>query len=53
MTDATNGLDQTEDEMLAYEVSDEALEGAAGMGNQKALNYTNLFCTFYSMCPGP
>ena len=53
MNDGTNRLEQSEAEMLAFEVSDEALEVAAGTGYQKALNYTNLFCTFYNMCPGP
>ena len=36
MIDLTIELDQTEEEMLTYEVSDEALESATGTGNEKA-----------------
>ena len=51
MSDTTIGLDQTEEEMiLAYEVSDEALERAAGTGSKQAGNYT-LVCTYFYMCP--
>jgi hypothetical protein len=50
MSDTTIGLDQTEEEMLAYEVSDET---AAGTGSEKAGNYTLLYCTALSLCPGP
>jgi hypothetical protein len=46
-------LDQTEEEMLAYEVSDEALETAAGTGNEIAGRYTLYFCTALDLCPGP
>jgi hypothetical protein len=53
MSDTTIGLDQTEEEMLAYEVSDETLETAAGAGSEKAGNYTLYFCTYLSLCPGP
>ena len=45
MSDTTIGFDQTEEEMLAYEVSDETLETAAGTGSEKAGNYTLYFCT--------
>ena len=51
MIDLTIGLDQTEEEMLTYEVSDEALESATGTGNEKA--YTLYFCTALDLCPGP
>lgn len=44
-------LDQTEDELLAYDISDEALESAAG--SEKAGNYTLYFCTALDLCPGP
>jgi hypothetical protein len=50
MTDATNRLDQTEEEILSYEVSDESLEIAAVAGN--AVAYTLGFCTGLSVCPG-
>ena len=53
MIDLTIGLDQTEEEMLTYEVSDEALESATGTGNEKAGNYTLYFCTALDLCPGP
>jgi hypothetical protein len=53
MSDTTIGLDQTEEEMLAYEVSDETLETAAGTGSEKGGNYTLYFCTYLSLCPGP
>ena len=53
MSDTIIGLDQTEEEMLAYEVSDEALETAAGMGSEKAGNYTLWYCTALNLCPSP
>jgi hypothetical protein len=53
MSDITIGLDQTEEEMLACEVSDVTLESAAGRGSEKAGNYTLLFCTSLDLCPGP
>jgi hypothetical protein len=53
MNDMTFGLDQTEEEMLTYEVSDRALESAAGTGNEKAGNYTLFYCTALDLCPGP
>ena len=45
------GFDQTEEGILAYEVSDDALETAAGMGKEKAGNYTLGFCTGLAACP--
>jgi hypothetical protein len=53
MSDTTVGLDQTAEVMLAYEVSDETLETAAGTGSENAGNYTLLYCTALSLCPGP
>jgi hypothetical protein len=53
MSDTTIGLDQTEEEMLAYKVSDETLEILAGTGSENAGNYTLLFCTSLDLCPGP
>ena len=46
----TIGLDQIDEEILSYEVSDEALETAAG-GKEKAGNYTLGFCSGVSVCP--
>ena len=40
-----------EDEIFTHEVSDEALEVAAGMAKQKA-NFTLGACTGLSECPG-
>jgi hypothetical protein len=53
MNDTTIELEQTEEEMLTYEVSDEALESATGAGNERARNYTLYFCTALDLCPGP
>ena len=53
MSDTSIGLDRTEEEMLAYEVSDEALETAAGTRTEKAGNYTLYYCTALYLCPGP
>jgi hypothetical protein len=53
MSDITIGLDQKE-EILTYQVSDEALEIAAGnTGNGKTGHYTLYFCTALDLCPGP
>ena len=43
-------LDQTE-EILSFEISDEALESAAG--TKRAANYTLFYCTALDLCPGP
>jgi hypothetical protein len=51
MNDITIGLDQTEEEILTYEVSDEALEATAGTRKEKAGNYTFGACTGLSVCP--
>jgi hypothetical protein len=45
------GLDQIDEKILTYEVSDERLEAAAG--SDTAANYTLFFCTALDMCPGP
>jgi hypothetical protein len=52
MNDITIGLDQNEEDLIMYEISDEALETAAGTGMEKAANYTLGFCTGLSACPG-
>jgi len=44
--------DQTEDEMIVYEVSDEMLE-EAGSTDSKRANYTLFYCTALDLCPGP
>ena len=53
MNGTTIGLDQTEDQMLAYEISDEALELAGGTARDKAKNMTLFFCTYLDICPAP
>ena len=52
MTETTIGLEQTEQEILAFEVSDEVLEAAAGTVREKAGNYTLAACSGLSVCPG-
>jgi hypothetical protein len=42
-------IQQTDEEILAYEVSDEALETAAG--KEKNANFTLGACTALSVCP--
>jgi len=51
MGDTIIGLEQTEEQMLTYEVSDEALETAAGTGKEKAGSFTISFCTGLVGCP--
>ncbi len=50
MTKTTIGLDQTEQEIFAVEVSDEALEAAVGTAIEKA-NFTLGACSGLSVCP--
>jgi hypothetical protein len=51
MTHTTMGSEQTEQEIFAVEVSDEALEAAAGTANANAANYTLAACSGLSVCP--
>ena len=51
MTNITMGLEKTEGEILAFDVSDEVLEIAAGTAREK-VNYTLGACTGLSVCPG-
>jgi hypothetical protein len=51
MNETSMGFDQTEEEMLTCEVSDEALESAAGTESEKAGNYTLAWCTWLTGCP--
>jgi hypothetical protein len=52
MTNTDTTLDQTEEDVLTCEVSDEALEATAGTGKETAGNYTLGACTGLSVCPG-
>ena len=45
------GLDQTEEEILTYEVSDGAIEAAAGTMREKAGSFTVSFCSGLDTCP--
>jgi hypothetical protein len=49
MSVTTIGLDQVDEEILTSDVSDEALETAAG--SEKSANYTLGACTGFSVCP--
>jgi hypothetical protein len=44
-------IEMTEEEILAFEVSDEALESAAGSAKEKA-NFTLGACSGLSVCDG-
>jgi hypothetical protein len=44
-------IDQREEEILTYEVSDEALEAAAGSLKEKAGAFTLSFCSGLDTCP--
>lgn len=50
MNGTTFSLDQVDDEVLNYEISDEALETAAGTEKEEAGSYTICFCTYSHMC---
>jgi hypothetical protein len=50
MTSITMGVEKTEQEILAFEVADAALEIAAGTAKEKA-NFTLGACTGLSDCP--
>jgi hypothetical protein len=51
MTGTTIGIEQTEQEILTVEVTDETLEAASGMVREKAANYTLAACSGLSVCP--
>jgi len=44
-------IDQREEEILTFEVSDEALEAAAGTMKDKAGAFTLAFCSGLDTCP--
>ena len=46
-------LDPTEEAIIACEVSDDALETAAGTGSKNGGGATFFFCTALDHCPGP
>ncbi len=49
MTDTT--ITQIEEQIFSYEVSDEALEAAAGTVKDKAGSITLAFCSGLDTCP--
>jgi hypothetical protein len=51
MNDTTIGLDLAEEDILAYEVSDEALESAAVLLRDRAGSVTVSFCSGLDSCP--
>ena len=44
-------IDQREEEILTFDVSDEALEAAAGTMKDKAGAFTLAFCSGLDTCP--
>lgn len=48
----TSRFEQVEEQVLDFDVSDEALETAAGSGREQAGIYTLGFCTGFYSCPG-
>ena len=51
MKNIASALEMTEEEILSFDVSDEALEIAGGSANEKA-NFTLGGCSGLSVCPG-
>ena len=51
MKNTTTGREKIEEEILSFDVSDEALEIAAGTAKEKA-NFTLGACTGLSVCDG-
>jgi Fe-S-cluster containining protein len=52
MNDTTTiGLDRPEEDILTYELSDEALESAAGYESERVGKYSIAWCTFLTGCP--
>jgi len=45
--------DQNEENLLMYEISDDVLEAAACIGDEKANKFTQWVCTALYFCPGP
>lgn len=51
MHNKTVGLDQSDEVIFSYDVSDEVLEAAADSSQEKAAAYTISFCSGLSDCP--
>ena len=48
---ATIQNDQRDEATLTYEISDEALESAAGAESEKLGRYSIAWCTWLTVCP--
>jgi hypothetical protein len=48
MTDEWN-----EEDLVSYEISDDALENITSAPMGLAANYTLYYCTYLDLCPGP
>jgi hypothetical protein len=51
--DLTISIEQTEQTILTKEISDDALEAAAGSWGAMKWPYTMYYCTALYWCPGP
>jgi len=51
MNDTSDGFEATDDEMLIAEISDEALEAAAGMARRHGAAFSVALCTGQDNCP--
>jgi hypothetical protein len=51
MSETTTRIDQADEELLTFDISDEALEATAGTVREKAANYTLGACSGLSVCP--
>jgi hypothetical protein len=47
----TCNIEQIDEEVLSFEVSDEAIEAAAGAAKEIAAAFTISFCTGLDTCP--
>jgi hypothetical protein len=48
VNDTTTDLDQTDEDILTYDVSDEALEAAAGTERGAGLSCFGKYCYYYT-----
>ena len=51
MNDAAIGFDQAHDDILAFDLSDEVLEAAAGVDKEKTASQTVAYCSGFVACP--
>jgi len=48
-----NKVKDDHEDLLTYEISDDALENVAHSPMDRAGNYTLYYCTYLDLCPGP